>query len=114
MTQNKVMSLLSLATKAGKVASGEFMVKKTVKEGKAVLVLVASDASEKTKKMFRNMCTYYKVPMYIISDKVSLGHEIGREMRAAAAVLDTGFKNAIIKQLEIINGGSKYGENENQ
>lgn len=112
MAQNKVMSLLSIAMKAGQVVSGEFMVEKSIKERKAYLVLVAMDASDKTKKMFRNMCTYYNVPMYTISDKNELGHGIGREMRAAVAVLDAGFKDAIIKQLDENNGGSKYGENE--
>lgn len=112
MAQNKVMSLLGIAMKAGKIASGEFSVEKSIKENKAYLVLVALDASDNTKKKFRNMCTYYKVPMYIISDKFELGHGIGREMRAMVSVLDEGFKNAIIKQLDENNGGSKYGENE--
>lgn len=112
MAQNKILSLLSIAMKAGKIASGEFMVEKSIKEKKAYLVLVAGDASDKTKKMFHNMCTYYKVPIYIISDKNELGHEIGKSMRAAVAVLDEGFKNAIMKQLDENNGGSKYGENE--
>ncbi len=112
MVQNKVMSLLGLATKAGKLVSGEFMVEKTIKEGKALLCLVANDASDNTKKMFHNMCEYRKVPMYIFSDKNTLGHDIGKEMRVVVAVLDAGFKDAIVKQLDIINGGSKCGENE--
>ena len=37
--------MLSLAAKAGKVASGEFSVEKAVKSRKAHLVLVADDAS---------------------------------------------------------------------
>jgi len=111
LTNNKVMSLLGLATKAGKLASGEFMAEKTIKEGKALLCLVAGDASDNTKKMFRNMCEYRKVPMYVFGDKLSLGHDIGKEMRVVVTVLDAGFRDAIVKQLEIINGGSKSGEN---
>ena len=49
---NKVLSLLGLATKAGKIASGEFSTEKSVKSGKGFLVLVAADASENTKKKF--------------------------------------------------------------
>ena len=60
---NKVLSLLGLATKAGKIASGEFSTEKSVKSGKGFLVLVAADASENTKKKFRDMCKFYKVPM---------------------------------------------------
>ena len=34
--QNKVLSLMGIATKAGKTVSGEFSVEKAVKEGRAV------------------------------------------------------------------------------
>ena len=61
MTQNsKVLSMLGLAAKAGKVASGEFSTEKEVKSGNACLVIVAEDASDNTKKMFRNMCSIMK------------------------------------------------------
>ena len=56
LTGNKVLSLIGLATKAGKTASGEFLTEREVKSGKAALVIVAGDASENTKKKFRNMC----------------------------------------------------------
>ena len=63
MKNNKVLSLIGLATKAGKTVSGEFSTEKSVKTGKGFLALVADDASENTKKKFRNMCTYYEVPL---------------------------------------------------
>ena len=63
--RDKVSSLLGLATKAGKISSGEFMTEKMVKTGKAFLVMVAEDASDNTKKKFRNMCEYYEVPILI-------------------------------------------------
>ena len=91
--------MLGLATKARKVVSGEFSVEKAVKEGKAVLVLVAEDASNNTKKLFTNMCAYYQVPMYLLSNKETLGHAIGKEIRASIAILDTGFANVIMKHM---------------
>lgn len=62
-SSKKALNLLGIATKAGKTASGEFMTEKAVKEGRAFLVLVSEEASVNTKKMFTNMCTYYKVPL---------------------------------------------------
>ena len=50
----KVLSLVGLATRAGKTVSGEFSTEKSVKSGKGYLVLVAGDASENTRKKFRN------------------------------------------------------------
>ena len=53
MSQNKALSMIGLATKAGKVASGEFCTEKEVKSGRAYLVIVADDASDNTKKKFQ-------------------------------------------------------------
>lgn len=111
MTVNpKVLSYIGLATKSRNIAGGEFSTEKAVKSGKASLVIVAEDASDNTKKMFQNMCTYYKVPIYFFGEKAQLGHAMGREIRASMALLDKGLADAIEKQLK--NGGSKYGENE--
>lgn len=92
---NKILSLISLATRAGKVVSGEFSVEKAIKEGKAQLAIIAEDASEHTKKKFHNMCTYYKVPLYELATKEELGHFTGKEMRATVAITDIGFANTI-------------------
>lgn len=100
MAQNKALSLIGLATKAGKTVSGEFTTEKETKSGKASLVIVAVDASDNTKKKFKNMCDFYKVPIYFYSDKDTLGHAMGKEFRASLAVLDAGFAKGIIKHLE--------------
>lgn len=97
--QSKIFSSLGLATKAGKTQSGEFSTEKSVKSFKAFLVIVAEDASDNTKKMFTNMCTYYEVPCVIYGTKADLGHAMGKEMRASVAITDEGFAKMIQKQL---------------
>ena len=97
---NKALSLISLATKAGKTASGEFCTEKEVKTGKAALVIVADDASDNTKQKFKNMCEFYEVPIYFYGDKDTLGHAMGKEFRASLAVTDPGFAKGIIKHLD--------------
>ena len=69
---SKVLSLVGLATRAGKTVSGEFSTEKSVKTGKGFLVLVAEDASENTRKKFRDMCDFYEVPVYVFGDKEEL------------------------------------------
>lgn len=93
--------------KAGKTVSGEFSTEKAVKSGKAYLVVVSEEASDNTRKMFTNQCTYYRVPICFFGKKDELGHSIGKEFRASLAVLDEGFAKALVKQMNI-NGGSKY------
>lgn len=113
-SRQKILNLIGLATKAGKTASGEFSTEKAVKSGKAYLVIVSEEASDNTKKMFTNMCTYYKVPICYFGEKGELGHAMGKEMRASLALIDEGLAKAVLKQLSIdgnANGGSEY-ENE--
>ena len=100
MGQNKILSLIGIATKAGKTASGEFCTEKEVKSGRAALVIVAGDASDNTKKKFQNMCDFYKVPIYFYKDKDTLGHAMGKEFRASLAVLDEGFAKGIRKHMD--------------
>lgn len=100
MENNKVLSMLGLAQRARKLVSGEFATEKAVKCQEAVLVIVAGDASDNTKKMFSNMCAYYKVPILILENKEKLGHAIGKELRASVAILDSGFGKAIMSLVE--------------
>lgn len=100
LKSSKALSLVSLATKAGKTASGEFCTEKEVKTGMAELVIVAEDASDNTKKKFKNMCNFYEVPIYFYGDKDTLGHAMGKEFRATLAVTDAGFAKGIVKHLE--------------
>lgn len=100
MKPNRILSLIGLATKAGKTVSGEFMTEREVKSGKATLVIVAEDSSDNTKKNFRNMCEFYKVPIRFYGDKDSLGHAMGKQFRASLAVLDQGFADGICKQID--------------
>ncbi|MDO4677357.1 MAG: ribosomal L7Ae/L30e/S12e/Gadd45 family protein [Blautia sp.] len=99
MNTTKILSLVGLATKAGRTVSGEFSTEKSVKTGKGFLVIVAEDASENTKKKFRNMCEFYEVPIYFLSDKESLGRAMGKEFRACLAVQDDNFARAIMKEV---------------
>ncbi len=101
MKLNKTLSMISLATKAGKTVSGEFCTEKEVKCGRAELVIVAGDASDNTKKKFQNMCEFYEVPIYFYGDKDTLGHAMGKEFRASLAVIDHGFAKGIMKQLDM-------------
>ena len=94
-----IYSMLGLATKAGKTASGEFMTEKAVKSGTAWLVIVSEEASDNTKKMFTNMCRFYEVPLHIFGTKEELGNSMGKEFRASAAVTDPGFAKAIQEKL---------------
>ena len=97
----KILSMFGLAARAGKIASGEFQTEAAVKSQTAYLVAVAEDASDNTKKLFQDKCSFYKIPVIILGTKEELGHAIGKEFRASLALLDKGFAEAVIKKLRV-------------
>ena len=100
----KMYAMLGMAMKAGKIASGEFSVEKSVKSGQAYLVIVSEDASNNTKKLFSNMCSFYEVPRYFFGTKEELGRAIGKGLRSSLAVTDENFAKAIEKGLKQLDG----------
>ena len=87
---NRIAGMLGLAKKAGRLVSGEEMVIDSVRSGKAGLVIVATDASANTKKLFHDKCSYYHVPIYEFGTKADTGH-------ASMAVTDRNFAESIRK-----------------
>ncbi len=103
MKPDKLLSLIGLAQKAGKVSSGEFSTEKAVREGKAFCVIVALDASDNTKKNFTDMCSYYHIPVYFYGNKETIGNAIGKQFRASMSVNDEGFAKSIDKLISSLN-----------
>jgi ribosomal protein L7Ae-like RNA K-turn-binding protein len=101
LENNKVLSLLGLAMRGRNLVSGEFQTENAVKKGSAMLVIVAEDASDNTKKLFHDKCSYYEVPVYEYGSRDSLGKAIGKDLRSSVGVCDAGLANAIIKLLEM-------------
>ena len=104
MIKDKVLSLLSIAQKAGKIKSGSFQTSEAVKGGKARLVLVATDASDNSKKDNFDMCSFYKVPCREYATKDDLGRAIGKEERTSVTVCDEGFAHSLEKLLNECSG----------
>ncbi len=116
MNQNRVMSMLGLAAKGRNVVSGEFQTVGAVRDGTASLVIVALDASENTKKLFSDKCSFYHVPVYQYGSKEKLGRAIGKDYRSSVAVIDAGLAENIRKLLEqpgmLKDGGRLHGESD--
>ncbi len=107
MNEKKLLQLLGLALRAGKLASGEFATENAIKEGKAYLVIVAEDASDNTRKLFTDKCSYYKVPIRTAGQKESLGRALGKAERASIAVLEEGFARKIMELCEEVKSAKE-------
>ena len=97
---DKIYGLLGLCQRAGKCKSGEFAVEKSIKSGKSFLVIIPEDASDTTKKKFKNMTTYRSVPYQELGTKETLGHQLGRSERSSISIEDQGFAQAMIKYID--------------
>lgn len=96
--------MLGLAARGRNVVSGELQTLNAVKDGSAMLVIVAEDASENTKKLFSDKCSFYQVPLRRYGSREALGRAIGKEMRSSLAVIDAGLAQSVIGYLESESG----------
>jgi ribosomal protein L7Ae-like RNA K-turn-binding protein len=96
----KLLGLLGLAQRAGKLKSGEFSAEKSLQSRKAKLVIIAGDASDNTRKKFTDKAKFYEVPCLTFSSKEELGHAIGKELRTVTVIEDAGFSGAVRKLIE--------------
>ena len=104
---NRLLSMLGLSRKAGKLKCGEFSVEESVKSGKACLVVIAGDASGNTYKRFHDRGEDYEVPIIEYSTRTELANAIGKELTASAAVCDEGFAASIIKLFKQLENNSE-------
>lgn len=102
------LSLISLCQRAGKLVSGEDSVLIAIKNGSALLVIVADDASENTKYKFLNKAEYYKVKAVSIGTREELNQASGKFNRTVFAVTDENFAGRMLKEIDSINGGGLF------
>jgi len=104
---DKIYLFIGLAMKAGKRVSGEVNCEKTIKSGKACLVIVSEDASANTEKKFKDACIFRKLPLYSFGKKEELGRLLGDGIRSVIAVTDAGFAHRLADMLRFHNNGKK-------
>lgn len=101
MKQNKGLSQLGMAMRAGKLITGDEIVLKAVRQKQVHLVIVAGDASDNTKKKFRDKCSTYGIQLAEAFDREQLGKAIGKLERVVLAVTDAQFGKMIASHLSL-------------
>lgn len=88
MNNQRIYQLIGLCQKGRMLVSGEFAVKQAVLDQQVHLVVVATDASQNTTKLFTDKCAYRSIECLSWSTKTELGRILGREARAVIGVTD--------------------------
>ncbi len=102
----KICGLLGLATKAGKIIAGTDACIEAIEKKSIFLILLAQDASERTKNLFYQKAKDYQI---IVIDKLtmeSLSRAIGKQNKAVVGVKEKGFAQAME---QVVNGGEMIG-----
>ncbi len=95
MENEKFFRMLGLATRMRGVVFGEVAVRDSIKSGKAEIVIVSEDASDNTKKRFKNSCGFYGKKLIIHGDRFLLGKYTGRAFSVVVAVTDKNIAQSI-------------------
>lgn len=106
MINDKIIGLIGLAMKAGKISFGADSVEESIIKKKARLVIISTDSSERTKKKFIDICEKYNVPIITYGDIDGLSKAIGKDNKAILGIKDINFANSI---QEKYNGGDIIG-----
>ena len=102
--KDRLLGMLGLAVRAGKVSFGAFMTEKAVAEGKASLVIIAKDCGNSNLRKMENACRAGGVHYISYADKAALSGAVGKKDVPAVGVCDKNFAEAIVK---IYGGVSK-------
>ena len=92
---SRIQSLIGLARRAGKIASGEAEVEAFLKKRAGHLLILAEDAPGAQKKYTR-WAEDLKLPIVIDGTKQEIGHSLGLSPRSAVLILDQGFAQTIL------------------
>ena len=99
MTESeKILGILGLAAKSGKVISGMDAVCEAVQKHKARLVIVAVDTSEKSKKNIKYVCTNNHIHVIELSTIEQLSKTIGKRNKAIISITDSNFSKGILEK----------------
>ena len=106
MINKKILGLIGLSAKAGKISFGSDSVENDLKKRKIYLVIVAEDSSDRTKEKFKKICEEFNVPIIFLVFIDILSKTIGKNNKAIIGIKDINLSNEINK---ISYGGEIIG-----
>jgi ribosomal protein L7Ae-like RNA K-turn-binding protein len=98
-TAMKALSLLGMAQAAGKLVSGDNATYEALRQNKVKLLIIAADASSRTKRRFITAAQSAAAPYLELAGMTELGKAIGKPDRAVIGVVDAGFARSLIRSM---------------
>ena len=99
--KERFLGMLGLCIRARRAVCGTVNVCETLKAGKAVLVITASDNSAATEKRLFDRAGFYKVKIIKTNlTSAEIGAATGKSLVAAMAITDVSMASAVEKKAE--------------
>ena len=97
---DKILTLLGFATKAGKLSYGFDAVKTALAQSKSKLVLIANDLSQKSQKEVVFFADKFKTKVLVLQsyDMETLSHAVGRKC-GIISVNDSSFVDGVLSAI---------------
>ena len=87
-TERRLLSLIGLGARAGRLAIGVEAAHAALQRGKAEAIVMPKDASERSREQLVSLAGHRQVPIVIAADAGRLGAALGRPPVHGVAVLD--------------------------
>ena len=102
--KRKVLGMLGISAKAGKMVCGTDATLEDIERRKVCLVVVAENASDKTKKNIEFICKKKNVEYIEFGDIDEISKAIGKSNKAIIGIKSKGLAEQIVKLIRE-NGG---------
>ena len=93
---NRMLNMLGLCMRAGKIISGEKACVQAIRMGAACAVVLDKAAAKNATKAVTDACNYHEVPL-IFAPEDELGFAIGKPGRMVVAITDPSMAERIIQ-----------------
>lgn len=96
---HKIYSMLGIARKSGNISIGFDATVADIEKNKSFLVLIASDASDKTKKNIKFVCDKYNSNYIEFGEKEIIGKSLGRKVVGVLSISDKNIASYLLNNL---------------
>lgn len=96
---HKIYSMLGIARKGGNISIGFDATVSDVEKSKSILVIIASDASDKTKKNTKFICDKYNCNYIEFGEKEIIGKSLGRKVVSVLSIRDKNIASYLINNV---------------
>ena len=96
---HKIYSMLGIARKGGNISIGFDVTVSDVEKGKSILVIIASDASDKTKKNVKFICDKYNCNYIEFGEKEIIGKSLGRKVVSVLSIRDKNIASYLLNNV---------------